>query len=535
MIKRTVLLTTTIFILSIWGCKKTDTTAPNVNITSPANNTIVTETITIKAEASDNVKVNRVEFFLDGDLIATDSEEPFETEWNTTESSDGEHSLQCKAIDDSDNETKSSNVEVKVVNTLFTANFTNNFLCADCGEGILFISDMEGNVLGEATWTGNASFSIDIPEGLTDLSQKISVTTVFKDMYSDVRLNTNLSIDIGSTWTWKTIIPEPEDPNTVEINLLNIPDNDSYTVVTKGMTSIIFGEISSPLYVDIDYSPTDMYLRLSETDAVSKYIWENDLSSGSYEVDLSNLLETETKTIGLNGAPTSFGVLLWGYTKDVSRYEPHYFFDFTFGDNENISTADVNYPGTNVFEFQTYISTSDDGNDNSIWEQLVFGEIPDTYEKIDADFDFINNTPDNFKILTTSTNFNQILSGWEQDDNPFRSYWIVSGPSDLPGYQLPLFPDAVIEKYPNLNWDSQELSIVGLYDYPELNSYEEVLSIEFNSPDMIFDATNELQTLIKPVGTKHAGNLNTPDFKINNLLSNRGALRLNRPSNIIKQ
>jgi hypothetical protein len=193
------------------------------------------------------------------------------------------------------------------------------------------------------------------------------------------------------------------------------------------------------------------------------------------------------------------------------------------------------YPGTNVFEFQTYISTSDDGNNNSNWEQLVFGEIPNTFEKIDSDFEFINNTPDNFKISTTSTNFNQILSGWEQVGNTFYSFWIVSGPSDLPDYQLPLFPDAVIEKYPNLNWDSQELAIVGLYDYPEINSYEEVLSIEFNSPDMIFDATNELQTRIKSVGTKHARNQNTSDFKMNYLLFNRGALRLNHPSNITKQ
>ena len=48
--QRTVLLTASIFILAIWGCKKTDTTAPSISITNPAYNSIDTEQLALKPQ-----------------------------------------------------------------------------------------------------------------------------------------------------------------------------------------------------------------------------------------------------------------------------------------------------------------------------------------------------------------------------------------------------------------------------------------------------------------------------------------------------
>ena len=163
-----------VLFLIYWGCEEeVDTTPPDISIASPVDGAIVSDTITIKTVVADNDGINNVEFYLDGDLLATVSEEPFQTEWNTSESSNGEHTLQCKAVDNSDNETLSESIQVTVANALFTANFTNDWLCADCGEGIIFISDMDGNVLAEATWTGNASFEIEAPEDLTEFPDKV--------------------------------------------------------------------------------------------------------------------------------------------------------------------------------------------------------------------------------------------------------------------------------------------------------------------------------------------------------------------------
>ena len=113
--KNTMLLITSILVLSFWSCEEEpDTTPPDISIASPVDGAIVSDTITIKTVVADNDGINNVEFYLDGDLLATVSEEPFQTEWNTSESSNGEHTLQCKAVDNSDNETLSESIQVTV-------------------------------------------------------------------------------------------------------------------------------------------------------------------------------------------------------------------------------------------------------------------------------------------------------------------------------------------------------------------------------------------------------------------------------------
>jgi len=76
-----------------------DIAPPEVSITSPKDGAIVSGTITVKVDASDNVGVDRVEFYLDGDLLTEDTEPPFEYELDTTTKADGEHTLKAVAYD----------------------------------------------------------------------------------------------------------------------------------------------------------------------------------------------------------------------------------------------------------------------------------------------------------------------------------------------------------------------------------------------------------------------------------------------------
>lgn len=54
-----------------------ETTAPSVSITSPAAGATVSGTVTIAAAASDTVGVSRVEFLVDGLLLASDTTTPY--------------------------------------------------------------------------------------------------------------------------------------------------------------------------------------------------------------------------------------------------------------------------------------------------------------------------------------------------------------------------------------------------------------------------------------------------------------------------
>jgi len=94
----------------------TDTSAPTVSLTSPANNIVYTRTQTlyVTAAATDNVKVAKVMFYDGATLIGTDTVSPYGYYWPITNSNNGSHSLTAKAYDAAGNSTVSSPVTVNI-------------------------------------------------------------------------------------------------------------------------------------------------------------------------------------------------------------------------------------------------------------------------------------------------------------------------------------------------------------------------------------------------------------------------------------
>jgi Subtilase family/Bacterial Ig domain len=93
-----------------------DTTPPTTSITSPANGTTVSGTTTVSASAGDNVGVSRVELFVDGSVVGSDTSSPYAIAWNTATASNGGHSLQTRAYDAAGNVGSSAAVGVTVSN-----------------------------------------------------------------------------------------------------------------------------------------------------------------------------------------------------------------------------------------------------------------------------------------------------------------------------------------------------------------------------------------------------------------------------------
>ena len=97
-----------------------DTTYPTVSLTAPTNGSTVSNTVTVTANAADNVGVAAVSFYLDGSAtpFATDSTSPYSVSWVTSGVSNGSHTLTAKAADTSGLVTTSSGVAVTVANTV---------------------------------------------------------------------------------------------------------------------------------------------------------------------------------------------------------------------------------------------------------------------------------------------------------------------------------------------------------------------------------------------------------------------------------
>ncbi|OEU75948.1 MAG: alkaline serine protease, partial [Desulfuromonadales bacterium C00003093] len=89
-----------------------DSEAPSVTTTSPADNETIADTISISATANDNVAVEKVEFRINGTLLATDTSAPFAATWNTSEATSGYYTIEVKAFDSSGNSSPADSVQV---------------------------------------------------------------------------------------------------------------------------------------------------------------------------------------------------------------------------------------------------------------------------------------------------------------------------------------------------------------------------------------------------------------------------------------
>ncbi len=98
-----------------------DTTPPAVSITAPTSGSTVSGSISVSANASDNIGVAGVQFKLDGvNLGAEDTSSPYSISWDTTGVANGSHTLTAVARDASNNQTTSSGITVTVSNAADT-------------------------------------------------------------------------------------------------------------------------------------------------------------------------------------------------------------------------------------------------------------------------------------------------------------------------------------------------------------------------------------------------------------------------------
>lgn len=76
-----------------------DTIAPTVLITNPLNNSTVYGTVNIQATASDNVGIDRLEFYIDQNFIGLGSTSPYSITWDALSTQNGAHNILVQAYD----------------------------------------------------------------------------------------------------------------------------------------------------------------------------------------------------------------------------------------------------------------------------------------------------------------------------------------------------------------------------------------------------------------------------------------------------
>jgi len=95
-----------------------DTIGPTVVISSHTSGQTVFDIITLTVDTEDDGGISKVEFFIDDSLVLTDTESPYQYDWNTTQyESNSEHIIKVISYDNSGNSTISQSILLKVDHT----------------------------------------------------------------------------------------------------------------------------------------------------------------------------------------------------------------------------------------------------------------------------------------------------------------------------------------------------------------------------------------------------------------------------------
>ncbi len=107
--------TTAITTVTVSSGSSDDVTAPTGLMTYPQSGQAVFGTVKVTIEASDDRGVDRVELFVDGDSLTSDSEAPYQFDWNTASyADDGSHSIYAKVFDAAGNSSTTAITTVTV-------------------------------------------------------------------------------------------------------------------------------------------------------------------------------------------------------------------------------------------------------------------------------------------------------------------------------------------------------------------------------------------------------------------------------------
>jgi Zn-dependent metalloprotease len=175
----------------------TDTTAP----TASASESGTTGTITLSATASDNVGVTKVEFYIDGTLVGTDTTSPYSVTYNSANLANGTHSLVAKAYDAAGNVGSSTAVSFTTSNTSGGTTFneveSNNSLAT-----ANVVGDTITKIVGYMSSTSDIDyFKVNVQPGKSITVNMTGPSGVDYDLYFLNSSGSTLKSSLGSTAT----------------------------------------------------------------------------------------------------------------------------------------------------------------------------------------------------------------------------------------------------------------------------------------------------------------------------------------------
>jgi hypothetical protein len=291
----------------------TDTQAPTVSITAPSNGQTVSGTVTVSANASDNVGVAGVRFMLNGQQLGSeDTSSPYLVSWNTTSIVNGTHKLTAIARDAAGNQITSSEITVNVSNQTTPPTTPGTWSSSATASGT--------TVNNSSTITATFRSATDISNAIVDIEvYNSSGSKVHQQFYSNQSLSQSTAKEYTATWT-----PTAQGTYIIKLGVFNNNWTTNYhwngNAGTVSITSQTTPPPPPPADTEKPTTPSNLTASAqSQTQVVLNWNGSTDnvgvtgykiYRNGSFITNVSNLSFTDSN---LQAATT--------YTYQVSAYD----------------------------------------------------------------------------------------------------------------------------------------------------------------------------------------------------------------------
>jgi hypothetical protein len=315
-----------------------DATPPTVTVTAPANNANVARdsSVAITATATDSASsVSKVDFYIDGGLVQTDTTSPYSYTWNTTGVTLGAHTIQAKATD--------------ALNNLGSSAVTNVTVADQTGPTVSLTAPSNGSIVnGSATNVSSTAadnigvvgvqFKLDgVNLGLEDTASPYSVawntttatnaahtlTAVARDAAGNTTTSSSVSVTVDNAAPTVSITSPTANSNvsgTVAVNA-SATDNTGGAGISKVefyVDSVLkFTDTTSPYSFSWDTSTYTLGAHSLTAKAFDNAPAQNSATSSVVSVNVAdNTPPTTPANLHSTGVNTSSISLAWNASTD---------------------------------------------------------------------------------------------------------------------------------------------------------------------------------------------------------------------------
>ncbi len=278
-----------------------DTSPPTISLTSPANGTTLSGVTIISATATDNVVIDHIDFYRGTILIGADATAPYSIDWDTTQTTNGSHSISARAYDAAGNSTASSSVLVTVSNTVTPPPDTTV-------PTVSITAPLNGSTIAGTT-TISASATDNI--GVTKVDFYRGTTLFGTDTTSPYSISWNTTTVANSTYSL-TAKAYDASGNTATSSIVSVSIANIATPPPPADTTLPVVSISSPLNNAI----------VSGTRTINASASDNSGSISKMEIYVDNiLLKQNTLTASISYRWNTRKISIGSHTIVVKAYD----------------------------------------------------------------------------------------------------------------------------------------------------------------------------------------------------------------------